>query len=212
MIRLYLKIPENYVHLILQDGFWFVLIPFDSKVKFQFLAQFPVDYFFHPVLSSLLLFCTNLQHLLILWLIIIIIIIKFSVLFSVSYKSFIRSLPKTLAEGSLWLYVFNVYVFVASFGSNFSIHIDSIFLRRWAVMQSAIIYYWLGLPGILLMCLSISFLIITRFPTITMVVLRWHIFSLSIFKSLYFLIFLYFLTDTLALPYQLEGMFFFSSP
>ena len=39
----YLKIPENFVCLILQDGFWFVHVPFGSMIKFQFLAQFPVD-------------------------------------------------------------------------------------------------------------------------------------------------------------------------
>ena len=45
MICLYRKIPENYVRLILQDGFWFVYKPFGSMVKFQFLAQFPGDPF-----------------------------------------------------------------------------------------------------------------------------------------------------------------------
>ena len=35
-----------------------VYIPFISMVKFHFLAQFPVDHFSHPVVSSLdLLFC-----------------------------------------------------------------------------------------------------------------------------------------------------------
>ena len=38
MIRLYLKIPEEFVRLILQDRFRVMLIPFDSNVKLQFLA------------------------------------------------------------------------------------------------------------------------------------------------------------------------------
>ena len=38
VIRLYLKVPENFTSLILQDGLWFMYIPFDSTVKFQFLA------------------------------------------------------------------------------------------------------------------------------------------------------------------------------
>ena len=55
-IRLYLKIPEEFVRLILQDRFWVVYIPFFRMVKFQFLAQFPVDHFAYPVVSSLVLF------------------------------------------------------------------------------------------------------------------------------------------------------------
>ena len=44
VIRLYLKIPENSMSLILQVGFWLVHLPFSSMVKFQFLAQFPVGH------------------------------------------------------------------------------------------------------------------------------------------------------------------------
>ncbi len=44
MIRLYLKIPEKFVRLILLNRFWVVHIPFHCMVKFQFLAQLPVDY------------------------------------------------------------------------------------------------------------------------------------------------------------------------
>ena len=33
--------PENFMHLTLQDGFWFVHILFISMVKFQFLVTFP---------------------------------------------------------------------------------------------------------------------------------------------------------------------------
>ena len=51
------------MHLILQNIFWFVHVPFGSIVKFQFLAQFPVDHFSHPVVSSFFYsFCTNLLY------------------------------------------------------------------------------------------------------------------------------------------------------
>ena len=56
MICLYLKIPEKFVRLILQDRFFGVCISFVRKVKFKFLAQFRVDHFAHPVVSSLKLF------------------------------------------------------------------------------------------------------------------------------------------------------------
>ena len=46
-IRLYLKVPENFVCLVLQEGFWLVHIPFSGMVKFESLAQFPVDHIFH---------------------------------------------------------------------------------------------------------------------------------------------------------------------
>ena len=55
VICLYLEIPENFVRFNLQDGFWFVHIPFGSMVKFQFLAQFPVDHQSYLVVSSLIL-------------------------------------------------------------------------------------------------------------------------------------------------------------
>ena len=41
---LYVKIGEEFAHLILQDRFCAVHIPFDRMVKFQFLIQFPVDH------------------------------------------------------------------------------------------------------------------------------------------------------------------------
>ena len=56
MICLYLKIPNNFVCLIIQEGFWIVHIPLVRMVKFQFLAQFPVDHLLHPVVSNLILF------------------------------------------------------------------------------------------------------------------------------------------------------------
>ena len=40
----YLKIPENFMHFIFKDRFWFVFIPFVNMVKFQFLVLFPVDH------------------------------------------------------------------------------------------------------------------------------------------------------------------------
>ena len=43
VICLYIKIPEKFMHLTLQDGFWIVHVPFVHIVKFKFLTQFPVD-------------------------------------------------------------------------------------------------------------------------------------------------------------------------
>ena len=65
------------------------------------------------------------------------------------------------------------------------------------------------------MYLSDPFLILPSAPTITgaMVVLRCHIFSISISRSLYLLILIYifdwYIIIYLALPYHLENMFFF---
>ena len=66
MIRLDLKVPENFLSLIFLDRFWFVHTPFVSMVKFELLAQFPVGHLSHPVVPSLVFF---------LYIIIIIIII-----------------------------------------------------------------------------------------------------------------------------------------
>ena len=60
--NLYLKISENFVHLIFQDRFCVVHIPFVHLVKFQFLAQFLVNHLPDPVVSSLYSFCPNLLH------------------------------------------------------------------------------------------------------------------------------------------------------
>ena len=38
----------------------------DNMIKFQFLAQFPVDHFAHPFMSSFTLFCANLLYIIIL--------------------------------------------------------------------------------------------------------------------------------------------------
>ena len=56
VIRLYLKITEKFVHLILQEIFWVVHVPFFYMVKLQFLTQFRVDHLAHLVVSSLILF------------------------------------------------------------------------------------------------------------------------------------------------------------
>ena len=45
MIRLYLKIPMNFMRLILKDVFWSVYILFGSIVKCECLAQFPITHF-----------------------------------------------------------------------------------------------------------------------------------------------------------------------
>ena len=55
MIRFYLKIPANFMHLLFLDKFWFMHIPFVSMVKFLFLALFPVDHFSFPVILSLVI-------------------------------------------------------------------------------------------------------------------------------------------------------------
>ena len=66
VIRLYLKIPEEFVCVILQV----VHIPFIHVVKLQCLPRFPVDHLVQPclVLYSL---CANLLHSLIMWLIVL---------------------------------------------------------------------------------------------------------------------------------------------
>ena len=71
MIHLYYKRPEDFVRLIFWDGFWYMHIPFVRMVKLQFLAQFPLDHLFYPVVSSLILFCASMQHSLIVWIIIL---------------------------------------------------------------------------------------------------------------------------------------------
>ena len=72
-ICLYLKIPENIAHHILQERFWVKHVPFVGMVKFKFLAQFLVDHLSHPIISSLINFLANLLHSLIIWFNIIIV-------------------------------------------------------------------------------------------------------------------------------------------
>ena len=52
---IHLKIPEEFVHLIPQGRFLIVHIRFVHIVKFEILAQFPVDHLAHPVVSNLIL-------------------------------------------------------------------------------------------------------------------------------------------------------------
>ena len=49
-------IPVEFVCVILKNRYWVVHKPFVFIVKFEFLAQFPVDYLAHPVVSSIILF------------------------------------------------------------------------------------------------------------------------------------------------------------
>ena len=55
MIRLYIKVPQEFVRVIFWDRCWVVHIPFVGMVKFKFLAHFPVDHIAHPIVSSLVL-------------------------------------------------------------------------------------------------------------------------------------------------------------
>ena len=55
VIRLYFKIPNNFVRLIFLDGFWVVHIKFVRMVKLKLLAQFSVDHLAHTVMSSLII-------------------------------------------------------------------------------------------------------------------------------------------------------------
>ena len=47
-----LQISENFMHLILLDGFWQMQIAFGSMVKFYSLAQFLVDHLLHQVVPG----------------------------------------------------------------------------------------------------------------------------------------------------------------
>ena len=64
MICFYLKISENFILLILPNGFGVVHVTFERKVRFRFLAQFQVDIF--PTQSSVVFFSlsVSLLHLL----------------------------------------------------------------------------------------------------------------------------------------------------
>ena len=64
MIGSYLWITEKFVRLILEGGFWIVYIRFVRMVISEFLAQFPVDHFPHPVRSCLIpfFFFANLRR------------------------------------------------------------------------------------------------------------------------------------------------------
>ena len=53
MFCLYVKFPEEFMCFVILDGFWFVYKLYGSILKFQFLAQFPLDHHSHPIASSL---------------------------------------------------------------------------------------------------------------------------------------------------------------
>ena len=58
VIRLYIKVPLEFVRVIFLDRCWIVHIPFVGMVKLKFLAHFPVDHFAQAVASSpVLLLC-----------------------------------------------------------------------------------------------------------------------------------------------------------
>ena len=54
VVRLYLKIPENFMYLILSGGLWFVHISF-GMVKFQSLAQFRVGHMSYSIVPCIVL-------------------------------------------------------------------------------------------------------------------------------------------------------------
>ena len=70
MIHLYVKIPERFVRLIFQNGFWVMHLPFVRMVKFQFLYNSQWTTFPIPSCLVLYTFCANLRHSFIMWLII----------------------------------------------------------------------------------------------------------------------------------------------
>ena len=78
--------------------------------------------------------------------------------------SVVSSLTLFLCKEILCIYVFFSFFFC---GMSF-VRIDSTLLSRWAVPRSALFYIslWLGPPGILLICLFASSLIIPIAPTI----------------------------------------------
>ena len=58
MIRLYVKIPEEFVRLIIQDRCWVVHIAFVRMVKFQF----PMYHIAHPVVPIIIIFSLCILH------------------------------------------------------------------------------------------------------------------------------------------------------
>ena len=66
MICLYLKIPDNFLRLIIRYGFWFWHVPFFFWVKFEFLAQFPGDHLPYRIFYDLI----SPLHELIMWVIV----------------------------------------------------------------------------------------------------------------------------------------------
>ena len=102
----------------------------------------------------------------------------------------------------------NIHLFLCLFWVIYFSHIKGTLHRRWAIPQSDFCNR-LEVPGNLLMCLSLPFLIILRVPTITgtVVVLRCHFFfSISIYKTLYLFVSLYSFKCHLSLGSKLESI------
>ena len=70
VIRLYLKIPEEFVHLMFQDRFWVMHIPFIRMVKLKFLHNSLLITFVTQSWLVLYSFCVNLLHSFVTWLIV----------------------------------------------------------------------------------------------------------------------------------------------
>ena len=83
----------------------------------------------------------------------------------------------------------------------FSINLNSNVIKRWLIPQRAMLYisYWLELPGIFLICLSVSFLIIPRALSSMVVVLRCHIFFSFYFKVFVFAYFIIFFASNISI-------------
>ena len=97
----------------------------------------------------------------------------------------------SMKEVSDYMYSMYLCLFYLFWVIIFS-HTGSTLLRRWQFcnVQFFSVSYRLGLPGILLMCFSVHFLIILSAPTITgmVVVLKCHVSSISISLFLYWVV------------------------
>ena len=112
------------------------------------------------------------------------------------YFQFLTILHRVFTQDIEWkkiriICILFIYVFCCLFLVLLFHYIDSILLRRWAVLQCVIfgISYGQGLPGIVFICLFVPFLIMPRTPTITDTVMP-HFFNFyfQIFKSSNFII------------------------
>ena len=102
--------------------------------------------------------------------------IYFSALLLVSYNPSSHFYPRPSMRAGRG-YMYSIY-FVIFFGWYFSNHIDSTPLRRWAVLQSAIIYisYRLAMTVVLLMCLcSISKILIHKIFRCREILKHWRL-------------------------------------
>ena len=118
------------------------------------------------------------------------------IIFFQRYFRFFIILHRVFTQNLQWRMVAIVYIqcFICSFlGCYFFIYIDRTLLRKWYDQQRENFYilYRLVQPGILLMCLSVPFWILSSGN------FKESYFLISISKSLYLLILLYSLTDML---------------